>query len=594
LLPFEYLRETWDLASLSGLFIRPSDPQDFDPYGMSLDPYSLRRLPNSKTPETGGDLSQSLIDCVYFRSCDGKLPGSQEVLGAEAIKLWSQQWPKLRQSFRFRTIGKPSFGRSPLLAFDLGVFDGELRFTSAFPDPMVVSHPRRGSGVQTDLALDLNSEQPTKVRQFIHLYGDDLPLRPEWIPFLAWVRRTAMEVTAGETDAILFVDAIAKALPAKEDGLRLKTDLLSFNGESPTSLPVSAFPSVMEYLFQSDRTDSFPPLKESVFQLIVDLWEKSPQRALKLIASAPDRDNTSTASHLIDALVRVPDQTSLMNETSSWPTLRLALVKRNPYLLRWDGLIRIDDSELIALLEVVTNEVADQVGVTQRLIATSSFAVAKYLCDRFPTEILRDVCVGRGYLGHAFVANDFLLRRAGEIARQYLSETFLQELRTTSSLYSFASMLGFINGHTVNVGPLPWAHSLHNASVDTDESDTQILRAFLLALSLARPQKGAESLFEYGFEALHQAMKSSSLPYQASVLLDGQLPDVSWWRRWDSCERLRIAVANAYVREDLSPASFPKLAKDPHLMGQMFQTLESDYHARGYLERVRLAMTGHA
>ena len=148
-------------------------------------------------------------------------------------------------------------------------------------------------------------------------------------------------------------------------------------------------------------------------------------------------------------------------------------------------------------------------------------------------------------------------------------------------------MLNFINEQTVKVGPLPWAESLDSASDDVQGSDALIFEAFLLGLALSRPERGVEHIFEYSFDQIHHAMGGSALPYEASVLLESQLPEVGWWRRWDSCYRLRLAVVRAFVRAELEPSTFLRLSSDQRLMSELFEVVEAEPQARSYLGQLR-------
>jgi hypothetical protein len=148
-------------------------------------------------------------------------------------------------------------------------------------------------------------------------------------------------------------------------------------------------------------------------------------------------------------------------------------------------------------------------------------------------------------------------------------------------------MLGFVNGVTVDAGPEIWGNALRDAVTDSPRAELQTLQAFALSLAVAASRPGADTLLEYSFEPLHDAMRESRLDYQASVIIEPHLPDVGWWHRWDNCYRLRIAVIRAYAYGDLSPQSFLRLAKHEALMGALFHELESNNDFRAFLEKVR-------
>jgi hypothetical protein len=365
--------------------------------------------------------------------------------------------------------------------------------------------------------------------------------------------------------------------------------MLSFD-PNIAGLPQSAFPEVLEFLVLDPGAASYPSLPTHDYSLILELWRRDPKRLMNLARIALDDENSSIAGPIVESLSHVPDVDRLMTSVSGWPTVRRALVLSNPELLKWSGLSTVEPCELVALLDALAVECLTSMGIIKGLLNSPSFEVADYLCKRFPSEVLKEVCIGRGSQGVGFQANEFILQRAGEMAPNFLSDTFLVSLGSTSALSSFASMLGFINSRTIEVGALSWARSLRSVSNDMGEPEAHLLRSFLLGLALARPERGCEYLFEYSFDPLHRAMRNSVLPYEASIILEPQLPDVSWWERWDNCHRLRAAVVKAYVHADLDPSSFLRLSTDADLMSKLFEIMESEYRMRRYLAKVRAAL----
>jgi hypothetical protein len=570
------------------MFHRPSETYGVSFYGerVNIAPAELSALPHeddvfeSKHYETSS--------CVYFRDCKSKPAVSQLSVGRVVLQLWSQQWPSLRCSFSFRTTGRAAFGRSPLLDFDLSWSEGRITFNR--DDEIALSPRWNSANVRSDLTADLSAEQPSELRDFISRYGEGLPENPLWIPFLAWVRRAVKEISRhiDETGALL--DAISVVLPSIEEGVCLKTDLLSFHAGSLASLPRAAFPSVLEFLVLKPAAASFPPIQTPLYKLVAEFWQREPNRLFQVIRIAITTENAVVGTPTLQALSQISNVDALMESVGDWPDIRKALVVIKPELLRWSKLSTLEPNELLSLLDSLDDERVTRLGIVEELVRSQSFEVADYLCRRFPTEVLKAVCVGRGRQGFEFQANEFILQRAGEIAPGFLSEAFLNSLGSTSALNSFASMLGFINSRTVDVGPLLWVGPLRSASNDLEESEGYVWRSFLLGLALVRPERGAEYLFEYSFDPLHRAMRSSVLPYRASVIMEPQLPEVSWWRSWDNCHRLRSAVVQAYIRADLDPSSFLRLSTDADLMSEVFEVLESDYRARSYLAKVRAAL----
>jgi hypothetical protein len=584
LIPFEYIRSVWTLEGLTQWVVRPSGVNFGPAYSRSLSTEEIEHsdVQRDEVKRNGWDV----VSCLYYTDCTGGVPSSQDALGMMAMKIWSQQWPELRCGFSFRTIGKPSLGKSTLLTFDMGVTEGQLQFQKESPAASLYLMNHRGAKVREALADDLVAPAETDLRAFVHLYGEDFPKHGVWVAFLASVRERLGNLRMRPQEYRALLEDVAQALPLRNDGLRLKANLLTDSPESSFELPLDWFVEALEYFGKHPLDEGLPELQITE-PLIAQTWQTRRDQLLRVVRALAAQNSSPQTTRLMEALSRMPYADDLMESLTDLPDVRRALVKSNTALLQSERLLRVPSKELLTWIADLSEEQVRELGLIPRLLASTSTEIAESLCDRFPGEVLRAVCIGRGRLGPSLEVHDHILQFAGKVAARFLQVEFLNSLDTTSALYSFGSMLGFVNSKTIAVGSVVWVPSLRKATKDSTEAQTQVLSAFLMALALARPQQGSEFIFEYSFDLLHRAMRDSALDYQASVILEGQLPEVSWWRRWDSCQRLRLAVVRAFVHGEMNPESFLQLTRDTSVMSQMFEQLESMEDARFYLDRVR-------
>lgn len=108
--------------------------------------------------------------------------------------------------------------------------------------------------------------------------------------------------------------------------------------------------------------------------------------------------------------------------------------------------------------------------------------------------------------------------------------------------------------------------------------------AYLLALALAKPEPGCELLFERTFDSVHGDIAAARLPYDAFNALARYLPSVHWWQQWDTCLRLRKAVAEAYVDNDLNPESFKRLTTDSTLYEELINRVTHTRNGHRFLK----------
>lgn len=563
LVRFDQLRPL-DVVGLAALFQRPTNAKSLKDYS---EPLSLGAIDSHKM--VGVPRAEQLVACIYQSDCSSSDRLSQADLGQQALAIWGQQWPALQVNFSFRTVEKNASGRSWLYNFDLMLNEGSLRLQRQQPRPIF-----DGGGFERALVEDLGSQLHPRLGQFRVQYGQDMPLHPTWTAFLCSIQ-LSLETAAKETDHLLYASIlreVAISLPERSEGLHLKEALLSVGSSSPFQLPQSFSTEALRFGLEKSGGSSFPVLALTE-ESIVWLWETD-QRSL-LEALTKKIWHSTYETRVLQHLIRSISQDSLMEGAVSAPSVRRSLVMLDPTLLSWKGLKSIPADELTSLLDTVSESKLRELDIVRSLISTPDAELAAFLCDRFPEEVVFSVCAEGAYLTQASEPHQVVLRFVGEAARNYLNPAFMERLRTTTALLAFAAMLGFINRDTIQAGPLLWASPLFSAKVDSPYHQLQTLQAFALALALEEPRQGSEPLLEYSFESIHEAMRDSRLEYQASIIVEAILPDVKWWRRWDSCYRLRLAVIQAYAYTGLQPATFFQLARNEVLRGTLFHELES-------------------
>jgi hypothetical protein len=134
--------------------------------------------------------------------------------------------------------------------------------------------------------------------------------------------------------------------------------------------------------------------------------------------------------------------------------------------------------------------------------------------------------------------------------------------------------------------PKDWAAAFSRSRDDVSGQSRQRLMAYLLALALAKPVRGCEPLFELTFDPVHADIAASRLPYDAFNALARYLPNLYWWQQWDTCLRLRAAVAEAYADGDLDPESFRHLTSDSGLFKELVDRASYAKHGHRFIKRL--------
>ncbi len=91
----------------------------------------------------------------------------------------------------------------------------------------------------------------------------------------------------------------------------------------------------------------------------------------------------------------------------------------------------------------------------------------------------------------------------------------------------------------------PWVRLAD--SLESFNSSIRIrIAAFLLALGLYNQDQETYKLVTRSFQIVHDAAEKDNLPYDSWRLLEGLVPELSWTKNWDKCERLIRGVVERY------------------------------------------------
>ena len=580
LIPFEAVKSRGNLRSLLSCFKRPESAVRLENYARTIfiqdvkktaDLLRLRQL-------------EKAVSCIYFSECQPSHGLSQDELGAQSVAIWNQQAPELRTRFSFRTVERRLAGRSSLLNFDMMLLDGTLKLQREAQQPSLLTQPR-----ESDLAFRLVEDLDHPSAEFAGFrdrYGDDLPFHPVWTAFLmqAQLRLTEIRSQGDFSGYETLLEEVGDSLPNYAEGLRLKTALVSFSSESAFGFQPRYGLTALIFQTLTERGGAFPHPDISDSNLDW-LWIEEKDRFVRFLDDAR-KMQASLHTELVRRLAERINADQLFPALREYPDLLVSFVELRPEYLRWEKFATLSGHEIATLLKTVRDEDVQQLDVISSLITSRDAELAKFLCDRFASEVVYAVCAFGSHVPERAQPNDLILRFAGRVAPQFLTHGFVSRLKTTGALLAFASMLDFINAATVAAGPKIWADPLHRAEQNSFENELHKLQAFAVGLGLATAKPGSEVLFVFGFENVHHAMKESRLDYQASVMLEPLLPEMPWWRRWDSCYRLRTAIIHAYACGDLPLNSFHALAKSPSLMGQLWHEMESQGEYRPLLDRL--------
>lgn len=572
-IPFGELTGIDHLGSLRRLFRQPRGPSEFSTYKLPVFAYLEE---SNDLVDTGEELR--VLRAVYSR--DGtKVPSTdQDDIESAIFSVWSQQWPRLRRSFSFRTARTVS-SFSTKERFDLELI-ADFRSASL--------HVDEGTSVASweRAALQDLAGGRSEFRRFLWRYGADQQRGTERFRFLAELFVSTRIPTIGHDELTTILAEIARTLPDLSDGRSLKEDLIS---AVPNGFmffpPADAFALLQFFACGADKGALPLPRAGALEAIVRGLWNEHGHTIMGM-ADQAIAANATIADELLRCIGRVADADTFLVRSKDWMIARRRVIEINPTLLDGADALSLDSSELEHYLRGLSDlETADR--LIGRFIPLDNASIAQLLTKQFPELVARRVrdALARfvGELGPA-VSSSWL--NAARALSPSVFSVLVAEAHTTSALSACAILLNWDLRQGLAVNPIVWGRAVSSAEDDISGDKRQRLLAYLLSLALAMPTAGCEPLFELSFQEVHEDIYWSRLPQDAFDILIGLLPNLFWWQQWDTCLRLRLATVRAYVESNLDPASFRRLASNEMLFRQLVKLGQESSQGRRFLAQI--------
>jgi len=559
LLQFSDIPQFESLASLSSWFRRPDLEQGVDAYSKSLE------LSTSTVGLIPGLISDAnalrVVRALYRNSEEGFVAAPQGTLDATIFAVWSQQWPKLRRTFSFRSAVSPSENRQTF-KFHLRIIVG----AEAESSDRVASL----DGWEAAAIADLRSSEPTDFRRFLWRYGSDLRNGIRKFQFLAdlFTSIHANRLSSDELANVLC--KIQQTLPLKDDGALLKEDLLLGKHSEYSLLPSVDRMDVLEYFLNEDVVESFPIDPEHLINAVFADGERLTARLVSNAERATSRQ-TPLALSFVDKIIEVASPLTFLLQTKECPNLRYRAIHSRPELLDSEELPSIDVPHLSTLISFLPSDADVTERVIERLLTLEDSSIASQVFVSYSAPTIRAVMhrVQKKLTDRTQAVSSVWLRGVNDRVDELLTGEYLNTLGSTSAIAAMAEALGYDRSGVLRHGPLPWVAALRGARPDATGEQLQVLAAFLIVLALEKPVRGSETIFEFSFDLLHSALMTSSLSPRAFAMLTRYLPDLWWWQQWDTALRLRLAVTKAYEKGHLDSSRFRNLTNDHAVSKQL-------------------------
>ncbi len=555
------LGELKDLSVLQAAVSRPVWPVD---KGRYRTPLNIRAVETANAVELqDGDALSALLSTLYkglSSLVEIRLPGE---LDRPLFAVWSQQWPRLRRNFRFQTAASRALKTDSAVRFDVLT--------------QLISPDRYGTKSYTHnsewIAIAVNDAQSRRggaLRAFLWHYGRDV--RRQRGSFRPLVEMYILHSDEPADVAVRAFKVICQGFPDIRDAFSLKQDLV--DGRLVPGAQVGLMQTIMQE--ESGTESVFPLPTAGGLERLAALWLPQPEAILRLLNSTLT-GRAPLAELLQEALLSIVQSDSFWQLSREFPALQTLMVNRNPaFLVASEPLL--EDMQLTKLIALIPAGMQGLDTFIEALAGRDSPALAEAVYDRFTDRAAASIMTKLNEVSPVW--RDALLKRP----ELWLQDTVLGRVPRSSLLYEIAEQSGWLIPEVLSAGIKPWFHGLVHAENDLHGEEIETLGCFMLVLACySGGEEGLRSV-ELFFNTVHRRLIHSTLSPRAAKLLYPFLPDIGLFRNWDLGQRLRIIVAEAFIRYNWSPACYFALVNGKKERKLLARTIENMHGGHIYTD----------
>lgn len=570
-----------DLAALPSLtellraFQRPRPEAESD-YGK---PLTLEWADGAAYIEAADEpWARRIVGALYGKPSARIIASRADHLDADVLitAIWSQQWPRLRRSFRFCTLAATdrSIERA---SFDLQLLPTDNQaFRTRFPKAVDAESVTVSGVWLDDTVADLLSPRRRGLRRFLRQIGGDVSKGRAAFPTLCVLYRL---IESFATDS----DAVEKAIALLQDELG--------TAQARTARAIIAGAALPE----AER------LNEKAFDYLLahlDLIEpETISEAADVLGRVILRRRPTALATMVGAdspLARIPEKTFASATTSELIDGLSAEPKLGPLVLRERPQLAADPAFWVcaaaddAGFEILRGSENRQPIVAAMIVAGRADLADRAVRDACELEVLRALATfarsneSAGTNGQRWVPT---AAQPGAVSKLFASA----DPTPRPLLVMIARVIG-PDDVPNDFGEDPWLTAIRRTDGQVSEADETYLRSYLLARCLGWRSRSQAELAQLGFESTHNAAARNQLREESWRWLEPRLPWSILWFDWDRCQRLRAGVVSLFVERQLSPEIFGRLVDDESLFAALAEQAARTSSGRGYLKYVRRAL----
>ncbi len=504
-----FLSRQVDLGCLQQLLRRPDQKHDLAAYRSKINVKSLSRSISADAERV------EEISSAYY--------GSEQIMLTELpdsdferalLAVWSQQWPKLRSTFLFRTVFDST------VALDRGLI---IRITS--PDTRVqpnVANDASQADWLSAAVTDAVSQSITPLRRFLWRYGKDVAR-----PRTAFGPLVSLHLAVKRGDATeRSIATISRWFPKTLDAATLKRDLLGVSAGVLPLIPRVSGSAFVNLATRFDVVGAGLVTSDELSDVVAGFAQEEMKGAV--VALDALRSSLTPEGILIkEAVMRSIGPQAFADEDLPSQFV-IDVLRARPELIEEIGVDRLDEAEIIALLDIAPNRHAVRRLLRKLLVVQplhgAGEAVRRFVVDAFVEAVRLSM---NDALQHGW--RRFFL----QVSRKVISEG-LRELSGSREVSHAITLVQFSTA--IDETPRQIADAAKRPGPEATIDESVALDAYLLVLSLKQGLSSSMPIVLDILPRLRLVALDNSFQTRTRDLLDRYLPHLP--DAWDLNKRL--------------------------------------------------------
>ena len=582
LIAFTDLAQILDMGQLTALFRRPDASRDYASYTHPLEfkPSLVSSNPRVKTP-----LARSIVTALYSEPEEQIFLTVDHQAETEAIvmAIWSQQWPRLRRSFRFCTL--TSIDRStPDHRFDLQLSSSEFQRTFLWRENQQsrTSHNIK-SGIWIDVCLqDLTASQHP-LRDFLRRAGGDLTEgRVHFADLCELYGYVSREKKIPAIERTL--EYVQHQLPPDE-GRLLRKSAIDNAIHHAVLLNDRSLATILPCLPKNFADFS----KDTVSKLARRYWEIDPD--ILLAPATPDEIRKEF--HQITKEITPDDAWETMQRGAN---LFKAILETKPEVLvlpqMWNG--ETDQASIEQLKHIHAKSLKAR--ILKTVISANRPALAQIIVDRMGSEFLLESLIkGNGEIsetGIHFISEALTQSNdVGQTISRYLLD--IENPLSKRLIHALTNQIqpsDAVGGKKKEIDP--WAIAWAASTGDLDAHSTDSVYVFFVERAFLLASPAGFSLLLIAFDPLFDRLSRYEVSYDNQMRLSHQFDSSNWWD-WSYARRFMRAIANFIIAVELPESDLLALTQNEQRLLELMHMIAHTKRGRRYLKALKRKGKGH-